>query len=261
MEGTSMKKLSPLLNEQSLWSSIEGGCTMKTVLLLLGLMLWLSPTAFCESILATTPDGKPVRLHADGTWTYQRPPNEERAIVLHPNGTWSYQEQAMATQAAVAAYTKPGSATTFVKGATVPFGIWVDTRKWRFEAPSPEAVIERWFTHASGEAWGAVIAENARLTFDDVRDFVVASAKNKMPDAAVREQETRLINGQNVLFLHIEGTYKAVPWVYLNYDYVGEAGTIQVYAWTPKALFQKHQRDLLDFLNGFTISRESSQSR
>jgi len=228
---------------------------MQTILLLLGLMMWLSTTAFCESIPAMTQDGKPVRLHPDGTWAYQKPPHEERSIVLHPNGTWSYQEPAAATQATVATSTKPGSATTFVQGVTVPYGIWVDARKWRFEAPAPEAVIERRFTHASGEAWGAVIAESARLTFDDVRGFVVASAKNKMPDAAVRGQETRLINGQNVLFLHIEGTYKSAPFVYLNYDYVGEAGTIQVYAWTAKALFQKYQRDMLDLLNGFAITR------
>jgi hypothetical protein len=250
-----MTGILPLLNLQLLWSSIEGEHQMKTALLLLGLMTWLSTTAFCESIPATTPDGRPVRLHPDGTWTYQNPPNEERAIVLHPNGTWSYQEPLTESPAPVASYTKPGSATTFVKGAAVPYGIWVDIRKWRFEAPAPDAVIERRFTHASGEAWGAVIAESARLTFDDVKGFVVASAKNKMPDAAVRGQETRLINGQNVLFLHIEGTYKSAPFVYLNYDYVGEAGTIQVYAWTSKALFQKYQRDMLDFLNGFAIAR------
>jgi len=80
-----------------------------------------------------------------------------------------------------------------------------------------------------------------------------------MADATLRQEETRLINGQNVLFLHIEGTYKSVPFVYLSYDYVGEAGTVQIYTWASKALFPQYRQDMLDFLNGFIMAGHTAQ--
>jgi hypothetical protein len=234
--------------------TIKGGNKMRTLLTLIGFAVLFSATTYGEAMQAVTEDGRTVRLDADGSWAYQLRSSEGKTILLYPNGTWTAQEPSAST-----AYTKPVAATTLVKGETLPYGIWVDASKWQMQRTAPGAVLERQFEHTAGEVHGAVIAERKRLTFDHVKNFVMASAKNKMADAALRQEETRLINGQNVLFLHIEGTYKSVPLVYLSYDYVGEPGTVQIYAWTSQALFHQYRQDMLDFLNGFVMAANMPQ--
>ena len=104
-----------------------------------------------------------------------------------------------------------------------------------------------------------MIAENTRLTVEFVKDFVLESAKRKMPDATIRTQETRLVNGREVLFLSIEGQYQASPRTYLSYHYVGDAGTVQMYTWTSKKFADKYAADMMALLNGLQINPEPSR--
>jgi hypothetical protein len=226
---------------------------MRVLLCVVSIVIALSASANRASSQIKAEDGQPVVLRSDGTWTYQQQRSIERTLVLHPNGTWSYEPPRQTLQDAIASFTKPGTATTLIEGATVPYGIWIDDQTWQSTATESDDVIERRFTHVSGEAWGAVIAEPTPLTEEFVKDFVSASARKHMPDADIVAQEKRQVNGKNVSFLNIEGTYNTMPLSYMTYYYVGDAGTIQVYAWTFKQLMPKHEQAMLDFLNGFVV--------
>lgn len=226
---------------------------MRVVLYIVSIVIALSASAYTASGQIKTGDEQPVVLRSDGTWTYQQQRSVERTLVLHPNGTWSYEPPRQALQESIASFTKPGAATTLIEGETVPYGIWIDGQTWQSTATGSDDVIERRFTHVSGEVWGAVIAETTSLTEEFVKDFVSASARKHMPDADIVMQEKRVVNGEDVSYLNIEGTYDEKPLSYMTYYYVGEAGTVQVYAWTFKQLMPKHEQAMLDFLNGFVV--------
>jgi hypothetical protein len=230
---------------------------MRNTLVLIGGLCVLAILAGRTLIQATTEHDNAVLLHADGTWTTADASATQRTVVLRPDGTWAYGDLLSVPHApstSIAAYRKPPSANTYVAGDTVPYGIWVDPHTWQREADKPGTVIERRFTHASGEAWGAVIAEPTRLSLDYVKAFVLQSAKKHMTDAEIVLQEKRVINGHEVMFLHIRGQHQATPLTYLNYYYVGDEGTVQVYTWTFQNLAAKHQQDMMNLLNGFDIN-------
>jgi hypothetical protein len=226
---------------------------MRILLYVVSLVIALSVSAYAASGQVKAEAGQPVVLRSDGTWTYQQQPSVERTLVLHPNGTWSYEPPRQALKESIASFTKPGAATTLIEGEKVPYGIWIDDQTWQSTATESDDVIERRFTHVSGEVWGAVIAETTSLTEEFVKDFVSASARKHMPDADIVMQEKRVVNGKDVSFLNIEGTYNAMPLSYMTYYYVGEAGTVQVYTWTFKQLMPKYEQAMLDFLNGFVV--------
>ncbi len=74
-----------------------------------------------------------------------------------------------------------------------------------------------------------------------------------MADAEIVSQEKRMNNGHDVMFLNIQGKHQSTLLAYLNYYYVGEAGTVQIYTWTLQALSEKYQQDMMNLLNGFDI--------
>ena len=229
---------------------------MRNTLVLLGSILVLGGVLAGWTLMqATAEEEKAIILHADGAWTTSRASSEaQKTVVLRPDGTWAYREPPQAALPSVTSYSKPVSATSFVKGEAVPYGIWIDARTWRRDAEALDNVLERRFTHASGEAWGAVIAESTRLSFDYVKEFVLQSARKHMADAEIVWQEQRMINGHEVMFLNIQGKYRSAPFTYLNYYYIGEEGTVQIYTWTLQKLAGKYERDMLNFLNGFEIN-------
>jgi hypothetical protein len=226
---------------------------MRISLCVASIVMVLVGSVYQASSQVNTGDERPVVLRSDGTWAYRQPRSIERTVVLHPNGTWSYEPVKQALQESVVAFTKPGEATTLIRGETVPYGIWIDEQTWQSASGKSDDVVERRFAHVSGEVWGAVIAETTALTDEFVKDFVSASARKHMPDADIVTQEKRVVNGKDISFLNIEGTYNTMPLSYLTYYYVGESGTIQVYAWTFKNLITKHEQTMLDFLNGFEV--------
>jgi hypothetical protein len=232
---------------------------MKKWFLLFGMVLLLSTPTYGAPVQAITNEGRVVILRQNGTWIYQERSQDARTVVLYPDGTWTYHAPAQEAWVAAAIHSKPVSSTTVVKGETVPYGIWFNENTWRPSGRGSDDVIERRFTHVSGEAWGAVIAENTRLTVEFVKDFVLESAKRHMPDATIRAQETRLVNGHEVLFLRIEGQYHSSPRTYLSYHYIGDAGTVQMYTWTSKQFADKYASDMIALLDGFEINPEQSR--
>lgn len=83
---------------------------MRTVLLILGLFVLLSNVAFCESIRARTEEGK--------------------TVILNPDGSGRYEKPAEVSKAPISSYTRPASATELVDGKILPYGIWINPKKW-----------------------------------------------------------------------------------------------------------------------------------
>jgi hypothetical protein len=53
----------------------------------------------------------------------------------------------------------------------------------------------------------------------------------------------------------MEVDVNAVPMVYWGCFYGGEYGTVQVVTYTAKTLLREHEKNFMDFLNGFIVSK------
>jgi hypothetical protein len=70
-----------------------------------------------------------------------------------------------------------------------------------------------------------------------------------------RATRPRVTNEADLYFLKIEANVDTVPMVYCGYFYAGENGTVQVVTYTAKALLPEYEREFMDFLNGFAVSK------
>lgn len=128
-----------------------------------------------------------------------------------------------------------------------------DPGQWKLTASHNEGEFD--LSHSSGDAHALVIAEPGVVPLDVISDIALANAQSADPNAKVVFRDKRRVNGAVVYFLKIEANVDTVPMVYWGYFYAGESGTVQVVASTTKNLLPQYQKDFLDLLNGFMVSK------
>jgi Putative bacterial sensory transduction regulator len=109
--------------------------------------------------------------------------------------------------------------------------------------------------HSSGDAHALVIAEPIAVPLDSIQDVALANAQAVDPNAKIVFRNKLRVNGAVLYFLKIEANVDTVPMVYWGYFYAGENGTVQVVTYTAKTLWPGHEREFMDFLNGFVVSK------
>lgn len=208
---------------------------MKTILVIALLLLtWplAADRAICqETMRATTDTGKEVVLYADGTWKYAT------AVPPKPAGP---------------GLRKPASATKLFKSDRGAFGLWYDVAKWQLNTKSDEPGRTE-FNLRRGDGYGVVIVEELEIPLPSLKKIALDNVKDSDPNAKIVFEETRVVNGKDVLCMKIEGTMEQIPFKFYGYYYSGKQGTIQLLAFTGQVLFEKYERDFLDFLNGLEI--------
>jgi hypothetical protein len=100
-----------------------------------------------------------------------------------------------------------------------------------------------------------VIAERIAVPHGSVEDIALANAQSVDPKARIVFRQQRRINGVDVRFLKIEADVNAVPMVYWGCFYGGEYGTVQVVTYTAKSRLPEYEKEFMDFLNGFSVSK------
>lgn len=111
------------------------------------------------------------------------------------------------------------------------------------------------FSRSSGGGHALVIAEPIAVPLGSVEDVALANAQLVDPNAKIVFRDQRKVNGVVLRFLKIEADVDAVPMVYGGYFYGGEQGTVQVVTYAEKTRFPEAEKDFMDFLNGFTVSK------
>jgi Caspase domain len=144
------------------------------------------------------------------------------------------------------------TAKTEYKTQKGQFSVWVDTNKWQ---PSPQTMgsAEYMFLHKRGDGFALVIPERLSFRFSSIKEIVFNLVRQAAPDAKVISEEIKMVDGQNIVAMKIEGTVQGLPLIYYGYYYTGEAGTIQVVTYTGKNLFNEYEQDFTELLNGLKI--------
>jgi hypothetical protein len=152
--------------------------------------------------------------------------------------------------------TAPGRDSTSVPGILKINGaisLKYDADLWNQAAPHKDG--EFLLLHSSGDGHAVVIAERIAVPLDAIEDVALANAQAVDPSAKVVFRHKRRVNGVVLYFLKIEANVDTVPMVYSGYFYAGENGTVQVVTYTAKSLLPEYEKEFMDFLNGFVVSK------
>lgn len=199
----------------------------------LGVMLLISSTTPALSLEATTSDGKKV--------------------ILFPNGTWVYKDSVVKTESE-SHFTKPQESTKVLKSKKGFFELWIDPTKWDSEGSSLNRDAEFSLRHISGDTQAVVIAQRISTPIATLKNFALEKAKSAAPDAEIVLQEERIVNGTKLWNMRIDGTFQGVSFTYYGYYWAGQAGNVQVLAYTGKNLFDEFKAEITELLNGLVIT-------
>jgi hypothetical protein len=148
---------------------------------------------------------------------------------------------------------KPKKSSIVFKPKGDRFSVWYDPSVWhpKKESSDPDRTT---FTHKDGDVGVIVIAERVEMTIEALKKVALDNATEASPDIKVTFEETRTVNGKNVLCMKMQGTVGNIKCNYYGYYYAGKVGVIQVIAYAPSNLYTEYESDMIDFLDGLVIN-------
>jgi hypothetical protein len=184
--------------------------------------------------------------------------NTGETVTLFENGTWEYTNKKVKQREELlnsTPFLKQSEATFLVKSKRTGFAVYIDPLKWKFEKKdaydTDESEYE--FNISSGDVYALMITERAELSFELLKKASLINASKVAPDAAIINEEYRMVNGNKVLMLQLKGTMEGLSFTYFGYYVTGESGTVQLITFTTSKLFPEKKKEMEKFLNGITI--------
>lgn len=189
---------------------------------------------------AVTEQGDVVILNDDGTWVYQEgKPAKEQVITINPQN-----------------FSKPENSKFQLKSNRTNAAFWIDPKKWSFKKnANGHDSAEYTFNVKGQDLYAMVISEQLEIELEQLAVLALDNARNAAADIKVVNKEYRMVNGKKVIFMEMEGTIQSIKFTYMGYYYSDESGSTQYLAYTGSNLVKKHQKDIMNFLNGFTTQQ------
>lgn len=176
-------------------------------------------------------------------------------IFLYSNGTWKYASEVTESSSSVTInpdpFVKDDAATFLLKSSKIDIGVWLDPTEWSFQKSqdNPEAEYE---LQLKGEdLYAMIIAEKLEIPMENLKDIALENGREAAPDLHVVQEEYRIVNGQKVLFLQLNGTLQGIKFTYYGYYYSSPGGTVQFITYTSQGLLNSYIEDCEKILNGF----------
>ena len=190
-------------------------------------VVWAGGLA-AEDQRARTADGKDVVLRADGTWAYLRE------------------------------YKKDKGATEVWTGKRGTYAVSLRPEVWRKQDKQRSDPPERDFTfaHKDGDIGAVVNHERLETSAAGLKKMVTENMRAIDKDAKVVLDETRTVNGKEVLCLAFDVTIDGTKFTFFGYYHTGGEGTTQLVTWTGQKLFKELRPEMEAFLNGFELVKK-----
>jgi hypothetical protein len=203
-------------------------------------------------VLAVIPFVLLVAGAAQGQPAARATTEDGRRVLLYPDGRWKYEPAAPAADSGKGgkAYARATAATERVDLLRGGMTLFVDPGKWKQTASDDPTKIS--FRHASGEAYGMVVAERLAIPLPRLKEIAINNAREAAPDVKVTLEERRRVNEVDVLAMQMEGTIQGIPFTYYGYYFSGPQGSVQLLTYTGSNLFAEYKPEFEDFLNGLT---------
>lgn len=199
------------------------------------LMLLFSKNSYSQ-IHAITHMGDEVMLYDDGSWKYVNDSSSNILKEIKLNDT---------------KFSKSKNSGFLVKSNKLKVGVWINSKKWRFNKAQSNEAAEYEFKNISEDMYGLIITERLEIPYETLKLAAVENAKNVAPDIEIMQEEYRIVNGTKVLMLQMQGTYQGIGVVYFGYYLSNESGSTQFLTYTSKNLFKEYSAEMEELLNGF----------
>lgn len=148
---------------------------------------------------------------------------------------------------------------TATKGVPADFGdatLWLNPEKWVEYSREPGAVS---YNHVNKHVLGWMLADRTGgIRTSAMKDMVLRNAQRVDPNVSVANEDRRLVNDRDVLYIEYVLTQNSVPIRFAGYYHGGLKANLQVVAYCVATEFEAHQRDVEEFINGIEIRDESS---
>ena len=176
-------------------------------------------------------------------------------VILYNDGTWVFSDQASKTKTKELAlnpqeFTKSKEATFLLKSTKVKTGLWLNPNKWRFSKAQETEDSEYILTYNEGDIYGLIINEKVEIPLEFLKNIVLDNAKTAAPDAVIKHEEYRMVNGIKVMQLDIQGTIQGIRFSYFGYYYSNKYGTTQLLLYTSQNLMESYRQECEYLLNG-----------
>ncbi len=98
-----------------------------------------------------------------------------------------------------------------------------------------------------------LITEQIVMGVEGLTLIVLDMAKSAMPNMKISNREYRIVNGNRVVYMEMQGTMQGSDFTYIGYYFSNESGTTQLLTWTGPSLTEKYRSEIQNFLNGFSV--------
>lgn len=177
-------------------------------------------------------------------------------VILNSDGTWKYADikSGYDTRIDTINYVKDKKSTFLVKSKKIPFGIWIDPKKWSFKPNTQEDLpIEYVFTLKGQDAYAMIVTERIEVGYMGLKGVILSNLQKSDPNARITREEMRSVNGVVMEYLELKATIKGSPFVYVGYFYTGDIGTVQFQTFTSEKLLSTYKKEMELLLNGAVL--------
>jgi hypothetical protein len=188
---------------------------------------------------AVTDEGNIVILNDNGTWLFENPESiEKKEIPLNQNK-----------------FNKSSSSIFKLKSTKNNTQVWLDAKKWSFKKANSQAEAEYSFTLKGQDLYGMLITERVQLGLETLTDVALENAKAAAPDAKITKKEYRIVNGNKVIYMEMQGTIQGANFTYFGHYFSNSSGTTQLLVFTGTSLTETYKGDIQNILNGFSVQK------
>ena len=175
-------------------------------------------------------------------------------VILNSDGTWEYSDKAQKATKIIETnkinFERPRSSSFLLKSIKNNSAYWINTDKWSFKKAKDNTSAEYTFKLKGKDLYGMAINEGMEIPLESLGNIAVSNARKVAPDAKSVKKEFRIVNGNKVLYMEINGTIQGLKFTYLGYYYSDASGVTQFVTYTATNLVDKYKSEINNFLNG-----------
>ena len=134
------------------------------------------------------------------------------------------------------------------------FSVKFDQSRWELDADNTVSIDDDFQYVSVGEnAWIRIIAEEPELSYEYMRDVIVANAQNADPNAKLTETGFRDVNNIRVMWATVDARVSNIPITYFYHIYTGIEGTVQIISFSARNLFESRIGLVEEVVSSFII--------
>jgi len=170
------------------------------------------------------------------------------------NGLYIYKSQNNAT-ITIPEKPKKEPYKLFLNSKKLNYNIMYDANKWFVHQTNPEAYYEYKLEHIDKDVYVLVIPDEYYQTMSEFKEMIMENFNAAGSDVEVVLEETRNINGNEILALQVLATVQGLELKYYGYYFVNENfGTIQFIIYCHPTIFDQYEEDMTELLNSLKIN-------